>query len=219
MATYAKSPHGRINGTVGETVSCMYRGIKVLKSSPIRSGKAASTAQVAQRTKFSQVMAFLKPLKKHIAVGFRNATGKLGAFNVAMQYHLDNMVSGAYPNYEMNFDEAMLAQGNLSAGENVTVSDLQSKSMKLSWGIGDIHGEQELLIRQTDLCYVALYSEKKQLSYLFSGKYTRAELSATLTFPGVFAGSILHGYLFFAAARGKEVSTSVYLGALNIPAQ
>jgi hypothetical protein len=61
---------------------------------------------VKQRTKFSIMIEFLKPLTPFLRIGFKNYANRQTAFNAAMSYNVNNAVEGEVPDLELDFPKS-----------------------------------------------------------------------------------------------------------------
>jgi len=78
--------------------------------------------QMEQRSKFSLTLDFLKPITAYVRTGYKTYANKQTAFNAAMSYIVKNAVSGAFPNYALDFSLALVSRGNLTQPLNANAT-------------------------------------------------------------------------------------------------
>lgn len=63
MGKYLKGILGPFTGLVGTIIDSSWKGIDVMRSMPKKTGRQASPAQLEQRKRFVQMVAFIESLK------------------------------------------------------------------------------------------------------------------------------------------------------------
>lgn len=89
--------------------------------------------QFDQRSKFATVLQFLQPMKDFIKVGYNNYAIKMTQFNSAMSYILKNAVTGPYPDFSIDYDNALISRGSLAGALNGAVSSPAIGSVEFTW--------------------------------------------------------------------------------------
>ena len=126
MGKLKKGILGGFSGKVGNVVGASWKGIDYIRSLPASVKNPRTQGQVAQRTKFSTTMEFLRPLNQLINEGFRSAsTGKLTAMNAAMSYNVKNAVKGELPDFEMDFERVLFSRGSLVGAATASANFLE----------------------------------------------------------------------------------------------
>jgi len=90
------------NGKIGQAVIAKWRQLTVGRSKPRKSTKRASVEQLDTQSEFKLVISFVSRIGTTIALGYRNSAGNLTPQNTAVQYHIQNTVTGIYPAYHLN---------------------------------------------------------------------------------------------------------------------
>lgn len=109
---------GGVSGQVGNVIGGTWKGIDYLRIKPSSVANPKTPDQVDQRTKFVTVLRFLQPITEFLRTGFKKYASGMTQFNSAMSYNLNNAVTGTYPNYSIDYPNALVSRGNLAGGEN-----------------------------------------------------------------------------------------------------
>ncbi|SEA51895.1 DUF6266 family protein [Pedobacter hartonius] len=204
---------GNFNGKIGEVVLSRWKDVNVGKSTPRKSTKLASLNQLDQRLRFGLVTKFFRGLSKVISIGFQNESTNQTKMNAAVKYHLDNAVTGMYPDYALDYTKVIFSDpnpiSNISTGITTTVVSQADATFKVSWlNIDRAYGNT----LPTDLAHFVFYSITRKKYILYSGAARRSDLTYSVEFPRIFTGDTIQGYLFFVSEDGKSVSYTDNLG-------
>lgn len=112
---------GGFSGKVGNVVGGSWKGIDYMRVKPASVANPRTEDQLDQRSRFVTVLNFLKPMKEFVKVGFKRYAIKMTAFNSAMSYNLHNAVDGFYPNFVINYENALISRGGLTGVLNFFV--------------------------------------------------------------------------------------------------
>jgi len=210
MGKFIKGILGGFSGKIGNVIGAYHRGVDYMRSLPRKSSKAATLPQLNQRMRFKTVMGFLRPIVAFIRVGYQMYKGTETPFNAAVAYHLENAVTGVYPNLVIDFAEVRLSKGDLLQVYQAEVSTEVGHELKLDW----LNNAGPLSPELTDEATVVVYNPMKDLFVALQGAAVRSALTYTLALPGDFVGDQVHVYMYFVGA--KRSSDSVYLGAVTV---
>jgi hypothetical protein len=210
---------GGVSGKIGTVIGGTWKGIDYLRARPNSVANPNSEKQQNQRSKFSTVLNFLKPLTKFLSVGFRNYATGMTAFNVAMSYNVKNAVIGDFPDFSIDYQAALLSKGNLTGALNPTVSIANLKGtvanstdIEFDWtdnsGIGSA--------KATDLAMLVAYFENEGEAVYQMTSIPRSDLSAILSIPSLYLNSTAQCWIAFQAADSKEISNSQYVGSIEL---
>jgi hypothetical protein len=203
---------GGFSGKVGNVIGGNWKGIDYMRVKPASVANPRTEGQVDQRSKFSTVLQFLQPLKGFIKVGFRGYAIKMTEFNSAMSYNLNNAVIGSYPDFSVDFANALLSRGGLTGALNASAGSELAGSVQFAWADNTIDGNA----RATDKAMVLIYNQnKKEAVYLTDGAVRTTE-SQTLTVPDQYSGDTVHAFIAFISEDGKEISNSKYIGSVVV---
>jgi hypothetical protein len=191
---------GGFSGKVGNVIGGNWKGIDYMRVKPASVANPRTEGQVDQRSKFSTVLQFLQPLKGFIKVGFRGYAIKMTEFNSAMSYNLNNAVIGSYPDFSVDFANALLSRGGLTGALNASAGSELAGSVQFAWADNTIDGNA----RATDKAMVLIYNQnKKEAVYLTDGAVRTTE-SQTLTVPDQYSGDTVHAFIAFISEDGKR---------------
>jgi len=202
---------GGFSGKVGNVVGGSWKGIDYMRAKASSIANPRTVGQMTQRTKFSTILDFLKPITPFLRVGFKLFTVKQTAFNSAMSYNLANAVLGEYPDFYVDSASVLVSRGNLTPVNNADAS-IQNGITKITWddntGIGTAKANDKLLAVVYNLM-------KGEAVFEISG----AERSAgtyEIAVPANWIGDKVEVYVGFVSFDGKEVANSVYLGSKDV---
>lgn len=205
MAIIRQGILGGFSGKVANVVGSSWKGIAIMKSRPLSVANPRTAGQVAQRTKFSNVVAFakeilsvfIKPLWDRFAV---QASG----FNDFVRVNISQFES------EMPSVPADLvtSQGKMEETEMDTCASTEGAAeVDITWT--DDSGEGYKLA--TDLVYAVVVNETQEVVSAIASTATRADELATLTIDSrTEAGDVIHVYVSFRRADGTVVSNNSY---------
>ena len=214
MGTIKKGILGGFSGKVGTVVGASWKGIDYIRSLPSSVKNPRTPGQVAQRTKFSMVQSFLTSMTPIIRVGFKNFTGKQSATNAAMSYNVKNGVIGEDSDLQLDYPKLLISRGNLHpapSGDALYVG-------------GDIIFEWDnsmdgLNASENDGAILVLHNSITGESSYNIGVTVRSLGEAREACPSQWKGDVVECYLAFVSEDGKDVSNSIHLASIEIPAE
>jgi hypothetical protein len=197
---------GGISGSVGNVTGSSWKGIAVIKAKPLSVANPKTSAQVAQRGKFSNAVAFAKEILSAVIKPLwdRFAQQKSG-FNAFIQENID-LFASAMPSTPADLviskgkmEKTVIASVVPSAGSNevgITWADDSGEGMKLA----------------TDVPFAVVVNETTEeiVGYSGEGSVDREDLSVTVSLDSVSTGDVLRCYLAFRRADGTVVSNTDY---------
>lgn len=133
MARYKNGVMGNFTGTVGTIVGSKWKGIDYMRS---RSGKrtgAATQAQLVQQAKFKLMVSFLMPMKNLLMESCYDSKGTKTGYNNALGYNLRMAVTGDYPDFTVDYANAVISIGWLGKLLSPTVAVDNSSKITCSW--------------------------------------------------------------------------------------
>ena len=200
---------GGLSGKVGNVVGGSWKGIDYLRIKPSTVANPRTKGQVNQRNKFTVTLEFLQPNIDFIKVGFKNFAVKKSEFNAAMSFNLNNAITGIEPDFEVDFQEALLSRGTLATPVN-TGSDLSvSGEVTFTWADNSAGSNADA----TDKAMLLVYNPTKKESTFTLDGVERSVGQQTLSIPSSYAGDEVHLFMAFLRADENRVSNSVYLGS------
>jgi hypothetical protein len=213
MATVKPGIVGNFNGKIGEVVLSKWKDINVGKSTPRKTTKPPKRAQLHQRARFGLVAKFFGLIPNVISAGYQSGKANRTNMNVAVSYHLTHAITGAFPDYGLDYSKIMVSdpypKSFIDSGIITTVVAGERTALTVSW----INSDQDFgNTKSSDRAHLLFYSPVKHNFISYPGAAARADLAYSLRIPLAFSGDTLHGYLFFVSYDGKSVSYTDYLG-------
>lgn len=200
---------GNLTGVIGNLAYSSYKGRQVIKIRPKIKAKA-SPAQINQRNKLGVVNAFMKSIKKVVAVGFQDSD-KLSAYNECVSELLKNSLKFENKVHRIDYPLVKISRGLLPVPEIESV-EIDGKSISISWNTST----KDVNSRKNDELYVLVH-EENGVSVIFDGIGLRTGGSGVVNVPAEISQPY-HVWLFFCNPKmhpyesKKKVSDSLYLG-------
>lgn len=203
---------GGFSGKVGNVIGGNWKGIDYMRVKPANVANPQTEGQVDQRTKFSTVLQFLQPLKDFVKVGYKNYAIKMTQFNSAMSYILKNAVTGAYPNFTVDYASALLSRGSLAGVLNGAAASSTAGSVEFTWG----DNTSESNASATDKAMILAYNSTKGEAIFVTDGAARSAGSQSLTVPDDFSGDSVECFIAFISEDGLSVVNSKYVGSVTV---
>ncbi len=212
MGKISQGVLGGFSGKVGNVVGGTWKGIDYMRIKPANVTNPRTEGQVDQRSKFSTVLRFLQPMTDFLRVGFKLYANKMTQFNAAMSYNLNNAITGAYPNFMVDYASALVTRGNLSGAANGAASSPSAGDVQITWddnsGSGSAQATDKALI-------VLLNTTRKEAVFTIAGP-ARSAGTETISVPSEYTGEDVEVFLGFISEDGSKVANSSYLGSVAV---
>ena len=212
MAILKQSVIGVLSGKIGQVVGATWKGISVLKVAPASVANPQTDKQLAQRAKVKATMAFLQPLTQFVRIGWREFAVKMTAMNAAFSYTIQNAILGTYPNFTINYPNALVSKGNLAPALNQAAASTVAGTVLFTW----TDNSDEVGASPFDQNLLVIYNPVKNQAVTFSELGTRADATQAVTVPNSFSGDLVHCYIAFITVDGQMLSNSKYAGAITV---
>jgi hypothetical protein len=212
MGTIKKGILGGFSGKVGTVVGGNWKGIDYMRGKAASVSNPKTEAQLDQRARFAAALKFLQPLTAFIRVGFKNYAVKMTAFNSAMSYNLNNALTGAYPDYSIDYASALVSRGSLPGALNPTASSNTTGQIDFIWE----DNSQDANASANDKVLLVAFNPTKQLATTIVGGNERPTNAQALTVPSSFTGDQVECYIAFQNANQSILSNSVYVGSVVV---
>jgi hypothetical protein len=219
MARLGKGILGGVSGKIGNVVGGNWKGIDYLRVLPASVANPKTEKQVDQRTKFIRVIRFLQPITEFIRVGFKAYAVKMTAFNAAMSYNFNHAITGAFPDYDIDYTKALVSRGSLAGIINPTLSSDAAGEVTFGWT--DNSGYDNTL--GTDKVMVVIYNPDKEMAVTMLDGSTRAAGTLTLAVPDAWIGDEVHCFAacsvlesLISSGGKKSISNSTYCGSVTV---
>jgi hypothetical protein len=204
---------GGFRNKTGTVVGANYRGQDTIRGLPRISKKAPSKGQLDQRMKFGLVTKFLSRISHLINPGFAAATGITSPMNEAVDYHLNNAITGVSPNFSLDLTKLKFSSGKLLTADDLLVESTTPGKLKFSW----THDSQDSSeVDSKDLLTVLAYNPSKGRFVSMRTQVPRSAKTYSLSIPANFSLDLLHCYLSFNSTGIRNlVSDTQYAGTVT----
>ena len=150
MGRFQRGILGGFSGKIGTVVGGNINGVDFMRSLPLIRKKTRDTKQDIQRLKFSLVTKFLRMMRPLLNVSFKLAATSSSGYNNAFSYNVQKAITGTYPDFELNYSAAMIAQGSLLAAELAAVVSNDPGKIRFTWidnsGFGSGDGSDKAIL-------------------------------------------------------------------------
>ena len=211
MGTIKKGVLGGFSGKVGSVVGASWKGIDYIRSLPASVKNPRTEGQVTQRTKFTVALEFLRPIIAYLNVGFKPYACKQSPYNAAMSYNVSNAVTGTFPDFEMDYPNALVSKGSLLGAEDASATT-DAGSISFAW----TDNSEVSNALSTDKAMPLAFNISKGQAVFKTNGAERSTEADTLTIPANWSGDDVEVYLGFVSNDGLLVATSAYLGQKTI---
>ncbi|MGN7205231.1 DUF6266 family protein [Pedobacter sp. SAFR-022] len=209
MGIYNEGILGFFRGKVGRVVGSVVRGVHYMKGLGDVRADNPTQAQLDQRLKFALMTSFLRPLHGLVKTGFPAGKTGLTSLNKAMAANLNEAITGSSPNFSIDYSKFTYSKGNLQKPMGVSIDGAENSRLVYNW-------ENAGASAGTDQLTLLVYNKTKDLYVLLPNAAPRSATTYTLQLPLDFSDDLVHLWLSFVAADGKDVSDSFYMGSLNV---
>ena len=209
-----KSALGTLRGKVGDAIVTKWKGIDVVKDVPTKKSRKQKEklSEQPQNLRLALVSSFLKNFNACLAIGFWQKTGRLPAYQRAVQYNLKHAVIGEYPNYELEFSKLTWAMGKREMAWGCTLSLIAAQQFRVEW---EIPPTSRVNVIGADIGYILTHISRAEKSDdIQVHQVRRNDLLLDVKRHRSFQGGTLRAWIFFSSADGKISSRSRYLGSL-----
>jgi hypothetical protein len=211
MAVISQGVYGGISGKLGNTVGASWKGIHYLRILPASVANPNTPKQQSQRQKFLITLKFLQPLYEAVNVGYRKFAVKMSPFNSAFSYTIQNAITGAAPDYTIDYAKALLSRGNLTKAQQPQVTSTVAGFVEFAWTPNNTSGNA----RANDNVLAVIFNPSKNEAVIRNYAGLREDGSVPVEVPADFAGDTVHTWMSFISNDGI-VSDSVYAGEVSV---
>ncbi len=214
MGKISQGVLGGFSGKVGNVIGGSWKGIDYMRVKPASVANPRTTGQVGQRSKFSVVLNFLQPMSEFLRVGFKLYARKMSQFNSAMSYNLNHAVTGAYPNFSIDYPNVLVSHGQLNGAIGTAVTSTNPAMVDFTWA--DNSGPGRSKAKTTDKAMLLVYNASKGIAIYDLGTASRDTGAQSLEVPADFSGDDVEAFMAFISEDGSQVSDSVYIGSVSV---
>lgn len=212
MGKYKNGILGAFTGKVGNVVGSTWNGVSYMRAVPANVKDPKTPKQLAQRQRFGLVTSFMRKFKPIINIGFKNGSGNMNPLNRASSYNMRNAVGGEYPDQQIEYEQLVLARGDLSKVDDPQATAGGPGEISFSWK--DNSGEGSAL--SDDKVVIIIYNPDRDSVIYHFDLATREDESLTLTLPDSYQDSDVETYLFLVSSDEKLVSDSLHTGQVTV---
>lgn len=212
MAIIKESPIGVLSGKLGQIAGAKWKGINYLRVIPSTVVNPRTDKQLSGRLKFSVVIDFVTCNRQFLKIGFKNWAVRMTESNAACSYNYHHAVLGTYPNFVIDYPNALVARGEVATAVNQGAASTVAKTIVFTWE--DNSGESSA--KADDKTLLLVFNPGKRQSVYVNGLTTRATGTETITVPKSFSGDLVHCYIAFIKKDESDVSNSVYAGGITV---
>ncbi len=133
-------------------------------------------------------------------------------FNAAMSYNLNNAITGAYPNFMIDYASALVTRGNLTGSANGAATSPSAGSVEVTWTDNSGSGSAQA----TDKALIALLNTTRGEAVFTTAGPARSAAAAAIPVPSEYSGEDVEVFLGFVSEDGTKVASSVYLGSVTV---
>lgn len=207
-----KGIFGGYSGKVGSTVGTDYGGKYIIRTTPKKSSKAPTEAQLNQRKKFKAVVRFLNPIKNIVGKYFGLKQGDKSIFNLATAYFLTEVVVPDGDNFVIDYPRVLISKGDLQGMADGAVSAGVDQSLDLTW----FDNSGQTYASATDKLIVVVYVPQMKIFKTFNPAAQRDAASVNLQMPGYMSAMPVEVYATFVTEDDLIAATSSYLGQVTL---
>ena len=215
MGTIKQGILGGFSGKVGTVIGSSWKGISYMRGQAQHVKNPRSAGQVDQRSKFNLALNFLQPNVPYIRIGYKSQAAKQTEFNAAMSYIVKNAITGASPNYALDYTKVMVSRGGLTQVTDAAASWAAATS-KLTVTWTDNSGVGSALATDKEMHFV--YNKDKNETIYNTEGATRTTHTMDITVPSDWVGDKVEVYLGMVSEDGALVADSIYLGEKTLSA-
>ena len=212
MAIVKESPIGVVSGKLGQIAGAKWKGINYLRVILASVVNPRTDKQLRQRMRFKLMSNFIKPIRQFLKTGFKNWAVQMTPANAAFSYNIKNAIQGTYPNFTIDYPNALVSRGDVPPALNQAAASTVAGTVLFTWT--DNSDEQGASV--TDKTLLLIYNPAKNQSVSFSELATRAAGTQAVTVPNSFSGDLVHCYMGFTDQDAIDVSDSKYAGAITV---
>lgn len=212
MAEFNSSTFGTISGRHGSAVATTTKGGKSILKVFRQSVDAKTEKQLAQRTKFAFLVAFLSCMRDLLNITFKSKGGYNYGFALAMK----KAITGLAPNFSIDYSQLYFSEGSLTPPKELSATKSTASTVKVDWNISNISNLVSGGAKANEGVNLILYNDTSKEAMLTENVVERIAGSAEVVCPDYWAGQNVHCWIYFSRADGKLNSNSEYIGSVTL---
>lgn len=201
---------GSVDGSVGTVTGSRWKDIQYIRLRSRRRRGTSSVKQIDVQLRFSLIQNFLHTMSALLRLTFVKYAVNMTEFNAAFSYNFQNAITGTAPDYDIDFQKALVSRGelpNATAPQATVTGSVIYYTWQDNSGSGDAAG--------TDKAVLVVFCRNLNLTIFSTNNGTRADGAANINAAN-FAGQTVETWIAFLSANGENASNSLYTGQLTI---
>src|SRR5690606_42013704 len=182
MGVIRRGANGGFKGKAGSVIGSSWKSIEYIKGLYKKRTKPATEEQLMQQARFTLLMRFLLPLAPFLRIGYGMRRVETHTpMNVAFKDNINRVITGNYPDYELDYGQIRIAEG-YSAGGAVSASVVDG-GLTVTWDttLSKLYKQEA-----DDAVYIVLYHPGIDQFMTTPEPPQRADGTATITPPAHF---------------------------------
>jgi hypothetical protein len=212
MAIVQNPITGRTKKKFGSAVFSKQFGKNTMRTKPIEVRNPKTLLQRQQRSKFSIMVALARLFMGFIRISFKQVATSMSQFNMFVKLNIKTAITGAFPNYAVNFPVLVISKGTLTGADDPTATAIAAHKVDIAWNNNS--GNSDALA--TDNAMVLIINDTKRAIAQDIATKTRADAALQLVVPASWVGDLVHVYMAFKTPANDKVSNSSFLASVTI---
>jgi hypothetical protein len=211
MARIKNGILGPVIGSVGVVVGYERLGTPCLRGKGDPQPQTFTEKQKAHQLRVKLANSFINPSKNFINIGFSlSTTGGQTAHNVAMAHAIKTGTKGEFPELELDFENLLVSDGELSGALNPIVELIEGNYLKYSWDYDEMLEHEN----RKDQVMLLAYSPETKRSFYTIGGAKRSLGQEMLEIYARVEQESFETYISFITEDRKQISKSIYTGSI-----
>lgn len=207
--------YGSFVNKVGNVVGRVKQGVQIYSIYQPSVANPRTPEQVANRSKFGTLTAFVSKILPGVKVGFQKLDGyRYGtAFSSCVGYNrkIGVVAPDGQGGYSIDYSKVAVSEGQLDNAFNLQGS-MDSNTLSLTWA--DNSGMGNALA--TDVLDVVIFNKNKNAAIFSDGSAARSERTASVTIPTAWNSDDIEVWAFFNRKDNSLQAKSVYVGSYTV---
>jgi len=157
-------------------------------------------------------VAFLSPIMDLLNLGYSDKLqGKSTGYNKALQFMINNGISGVHPTLQIDYSKVVISKGALANLMGVEWNETTPKEVTVTWE-AKVNRFNSFM---DDSVILLMYNKDKNFFNILESS-TRLDEALDFTLPESYTGDTIEGWIFTGHRNGVKTSPSHYLGELSV---
>jgi hypothetical protein len=210
MGKYDSGILGGFRGKIGTVVGGKWKGIEYMRFKGPSKRKNNAPRQIEQQAKFTLATDIVSNMSDLFKITYKSYEQQMTARNKAVSGIVNDAITGAYPDFAIDFSKVMISRGKLNTelSPSLTVS---AGILTWQW---TYNGRQTGANGKDRSIVVAYCPVFNHCLYVVYGPERESNIATLDVVP--FMGKTIHTWLSFITEDGSKVSDSTYTGELVV---